>query len=113
MARKIVVDPITRIEGHLRIEAQVEFGLQHARQFKLAPRQFAGEHLVEHDADGVEVGPAVGGASNSATCWYCQEPFRSSSSLAVSPAASVVVSSIQVVSDKLVIENLRVSGGRC
>ena len=26
MAKKIVVDPITRIEGHLRIEAQVENG---------------------------------------------------------------------------------------
>ena len=26
MAKKIVVDPITRIEGHLRIEAQVEGG---------------------------------------------------------------------------------------
>ncbi len=26
MAQKIVVDPITRIEGHLRIEAQVEDG---------------------------------------------------------------------------------------
>ena len=26
MARKLVVDPITRIEGHLRIEAQVEGG---------------------------------------------------------------------------------------
>lgn len=26
MAKKIVVDPITRIEGHLRIEAKVESG---------------------------------------------------------------------------------------
>jgi Ni,Fe-hydrogenase I large subunit len=26
LAKKIVVDPITRIEGHLRIEAQVENG---------------------------------------------------------------------------------------
>lgn len=26
MAKKIVVDPITRIEGHLRIEAKVENG---------------------------------------------------------------------------------------
>lgn len=26
MAKKIVIDPITRIEGHLRIEAQVEDG---------------------------------------------------------------------------------------
>jgi Ni,Fe-hydrogenase I large subunit len=26
MAQKIVIDPITRIEGHLRIEAQVEDG---------------------------------------------------------------------------------------
>jgi Ni,Fe-hydrogenase I large subunit len=26
MAQKIVVDPITRIEGHLRIEARVEDG---------------------------------------------------------------------------------------
>jgi [NiFe] hydrogenase large subunit/hydrogenase large subunit len=26
MTKKIVVDPITRIEGHLRIEAQVEGG---------------------------------------------------------------------------------------
>lgn len=26
MAKKIVVDPVTRIEGHLRIEAQVENG---------------------------------------------------------------------------------------
>jgi Ni,Fe-hydrogenase I large subunit len=26
MAKKIVVDPITRIEGHLRIEAKVEGG---------------------------------------------------------------------------------------
>jgi Ni,Fe-hydrogenase I large subunit len=26
MAKKIVVDPITRIEGHLRIEAKVEEG---------------------------------------------------------------------------------------
>jgi Ni,Fe-hydrogenase I large subunit len=26
LAKKIVVDPVTRIEGHLRIEAQVENG---------------------------------------------------------------------------------------
>lgn len=26
MAKKLVIDPITRIEGHLRIEAQVENG---------------------------------------------------------------------------------------
>ena len=26
MAKKIVIDPITRIEGHLRIEAQIENG---------------------------------------------------------------------------------------
>jgi Ni,Fe-hydrogenase I large subunit len=26
MAKKIVVDPITRIEGHLRVEAKVEEG---------------------------------------------------------------------------------------
>ena len=26
MAKKLVIDPITRIEGHLRIEAQVEDG---------------------------------------------------------------------------------------
>ncbi len=26
MAKKIVIDPITRIEGHLRIEAKVENG---------------------------------------------------------------------------------------
>ena len=26
MAKKIVIDPITRIEGHLRIEVQVEDG---------------------------------------------------------------------------------------
>ncbi len=26
MAKKIVIDPITRIEGHLRIEAKVEGG---------------------------------------------------------------------------------------
>ena len=26
VAKKIVIDPITRIEGHLRIEAQVEDG---------------------------------------------------------------------------------------
>ncbi|GBE04122.1 periplasmic [NiFe] hydrogenase large subunit precursor [bacterium BMS3Abin09] len=26
MAKKIVVDPVTRIEGHLRIEAKVENG---------------------------------------------------------------------------------------
>lgn len=26
MAKKIAIDPITRIEGHLRIEAQVEDG---------------------------------------------------------------------------------------
>ncbi len=27
MAQKIVIDPITRIEGHLRIEVQVEEGV--------------------------------------------------------------------------------------
>jgi Ni,Fe-hydrogenase I large subunit len=27
MAKKIVIDPITRIEGHLRIEVQVEDGV--------------------------------------------------------------------------------------
>ena len=27
MAKKLVIDPITRIEGHLRIEAKVENGM--------------------------------------------------------------------------------------
>ena len=27
MAKKLVIDPITRIEGHLRIEAKVENGI--------------------------------------------------------------------------------------
>ena len=45
-ARRIAIDPITRIEGHLRIEVQVENGQDH-RRLEL------GHHVPRH-GDGVE-----------------------------------------------------------
>ena len=50
MAEKVVVDPVTRIEGHLRIQAQLDE--KNDRQNTEPPCQFSGRDL-KFKPDGV------------------------------------------------------------
>lgn len=49
MAQKIVIDPITRIEGHLRIEARVEDG--HVTEAWASGTMFRGLEIILRGRD--------------------------------------------------------------
>lgn len=49
MAQKIVIDPVTRIEGHLRIEARVEDG--HVAEAWVSSTMFRGLEIILRGRD--------------------------------------------------------------
>jgi len=52
--QRIVIDPLTRIEGHLRIEAQVDQGVELDCRFRAAKARPGKERQTQVDGGGIQ-----------------------------------------------------------
>jgi hydrogenase large subunit len=84
MATKVVVDPITRIEGHLRIEAQADAGK--IQKAWACVTQFRGIEIVMQDRD-----PRDAWAFTQRICGVCTTVHAIASCRAVEDALGIVI----------------------
>ncbi|MEZ4457248.1 MAG: nickel-dependent hydrogenase large subunit [Gemmatimonadales bacterium] len=83
MATKLVVDPITRIEGHLRIEVQADAGIQNAWA---SATQFRGIEIIMKDRD-----PRDAWAFTQRICGVCTVVHAVASCRAVEDALGITI----------------------